>query len=112
MASSLLILSTPSDISTTNVMRWINYLDNSIPIIRLHSEDLYNASINQTGIEGNLIIQIDNKEILINEIGVAWARKWENPPLLQSQQEEKIKPVISALNANVLEEFNVFSIIL
>jgi hypothetical protein len=41
----ILIISTADDMSTTQVMRWIRYLNADVEMIRLHAESLINGSL-------------------------------------------------------------------
>ena len=73
--NKILILSNDNDNSTTKVIRWLNYIDNSIDVVRLHTSDLANAHIYQGNI--SYPIQIGNPfNFKTNEINVVWTRKF------------------------------------
>ena len=54
--NKILILSNDNDYSTTKVIRWMNYIDNSIEVIRFDILDIEN--LNQIGISSYM--QINN----------------------------------------------------
>lgn len=73
--NKILLLSNDSDSSTSKVIRWLNYLDNSIDVIRLHLSDLANAHIYQKDIMCPL--QIGTPFTFdTNEVSVVWTRKY------------------------------------
>ncbi|MDD2191065.1 MAG: grasp-with-spasm system ATP-grasp peptide maturase [Bacteroidales bacterium] len=70
--NKILILSNDNDYSTTKVIRWMNYIDNSIEVIRFDILDIEN--LNQIGISSYM--QINNSlSFYTNDICVVWTRK-------------------------------------
>lgn len=107
---TILILSKPDDISTSNVMKWIHYLDSNIQIIRLDSSSLYNCKVDNIDLGSDLIVKIDSKIIDAEEINVVWTRKWGTAPKFnflkqKSYLERKLNYDVIQ---NLQEEFEVF----
>ncbi|MDL2312669.1 hypothetical protein LJC68_07320 [Bacteroidales bacterium OttesenSCG-928-B11] len=86
----------------------MHYLDDSINVIRLHPEDLYHGKITQTGIDGNITIEVGKTKISTDDTGVAWLRKWGNPPLLQTMVGKNTRTTLDVLNAHIFDEYCVF----
>ena len=108
---TILILTQNDDVSTTKVMRWIHYLDKNIKVIRLHPEDLYNASLGTVPLNNSLHISTEFSEFSTNSIGVVWTRKWNIYPTSSdkifvdgtiSKQEEIV------IKSNLRDEFSAF----
>lgn len=107
--NNILILSNDDDISTTNVIRWIYILDDSINVIRLSPSELYNCQVNINNINSSLLICCNNKKIDTSTISVVWTRKWDLYPPISMVHDSKLN-IESALtiNQNLRNEFFAF----
>jgi len=73
--NKILLLSNDSDGSTSKVIRWLNYLDSSIDVIRLHLSDLANAHIYLKDISYSFQVGTPFN-FDTNEISVVWTKKY------------------------------------
>jgi len=72
----ILILTINNDKSSSEVIKWIYYLDKSVDIVRLNTEELFeNYYIRQERIDATIFFSNNNIEFSTDEISVAWYRK-------------------------------------
>ena len=103
--NKIIILSIEDDISTTNVMRWINYLDSSIDVMRIHPSDFYESEIEMRGIMNPITIKMKRATISTEKISVVWMRKWGMIKFLDNITDKLILNNLSRINANLYEEY-------
>ena len=73
----ILILSTPTDLDTQNVIEWLAHYKSEF--FRLNDEDLISGRVEfhyDLNIEHESFFQIDTKKILISDISIVWFRKF------------------------------------
>lgn len=105
----LLILSVEDDVSTDNVMRWINYLEPNVDVIRLHPNDIYNnCELKSTSIEEPIILNLNyGKRLNTEKINVIWYRKWFTKLPYPHENKNNLYQLLQ-INRNLEEEFNIF----
>ena len=106
--NKILILSIEDDISTTNVMRWINYLDSSIEVIRMHSSNLSDSDIEMRGISCPVVVKMEHAIFSTNDISVVWMRKWNGVRLFENVADELVNSNMNFISNNIHEEFSDF----
>jgi ATP-GRASP peptide maturase of grasp-with-spasm system len=106
---TVLILSSEDDHSTDNVIKWINYFDRHVHVIRLHPVDIYQYSnLVSTDIEAPLVLELSNqRRISTKDISVIWYRKW-HVALSNPQKKDKSFDNVLSVNSNLINEFNAF----
>jgi len=75
--NKILIITHQFDESTTKVMEWIKYYDDSVDVIRLNAEEFFsNYSISMTSIGESIKFRKNKIENLTSQIKLVWIRKW------------------------------------
>ncbi|MDR2835975.1 MAG: grasp-with-spasm system ATP-grasp peptide maturase [Bacteroidales bacterium] len=107
--NKILILTGNKDISSTNVMKWLFYLDKSITVIRLNTDELFeNYNIKQECIEAPIIFKKDGFSFSTDEISVVWSWKlYRSLPDLEKSKKISISS-LNKINNNIKNEQNVF----
>jgi len=103
--NKIVIFSVEDDVSTTKVMRWMNYLDSSINIVRLHPSDFYESEIEMIGILNPITIKMKRTMLSTDKISVVWMRKWGKIKFLDNVSDKLILNNLSQISANLHEEF-------
>lgn len=107
--SKILILTGKSDLSSTNVMKWIHYLDNSVNIIRLNTDDLFeNYSIRQEGIATPIFFSNKNADFSTDKISIVWSWKWFQPKNLTKEEISLPIHLINKIDKSIQLERNAF----
>ncbi|WP_111307937.1 MvdC/MvdD family ATP grasp protein [Confluentibacter sediminis] len=73
----ILILSTPTDLDTQNVIEWL--IEYNAPFFRLNDEDLLNGNVQfyyDLSNESQAYFRQDNQKIFLKDVNIVWFRKF------------------------------------
>jgi hypothetical protein len=106
----ILILTGNDDTSSTNVIRWLHYLDNSVTVIRLNTDELFESyTIKQEGINTPIFLTNRNTRFSTDQISITWSWKWfQSANLLKNGAINLSDTVINKINGNIKKEQNIF----
>jgi ATP-GRASP peptide maturase of grasp-with-spasm system len=104
----ILILSIEDDVSTTNVIRWITHIDNTIDVVRMHPSDFLEDDINMKGIISPIYVKMKQATVSTENISVVWMRKWAPIKFIDNNDDEFILNNLSRISSNLQEEYTAF----
>jgi len=108
--SKILIITSNTDTSATRVIKWINYLDSSVEIIRLNTDELFDKyTIRQNGMNNPIFFSYNDVHFATNEISVVWLWKWVQSVHLTTKDIDLSVNEIPSIKSNLKNELNVFS---
>lgn len=105
---TILILSVENDISTSNVIRWLDYLNPNIHVIRFHPTDLIEGNIYLDLKKNHISININNRSLSNKEapVGVVWSRKWNSNVVKLNISDFTLRQNLSLFEKNLNQELN------
>jgi hypothetical protein len=108
--NKILIITCNTDTSATKVLKWINYLDSSVDVIRLNTDELFDKyTIRQNGIDNPMLFSCNDIRFATNEISVVWSWKWFQSVHLTAKDIDLSVNEINSIKSNLRNEQNVFS---